>query len=163
MNREGWTAGKHLVYRLYPEEDLTLRHRPRRRRNAVVTRAHRPPLTRPNDARALDFVADQLVNGHRFSALTVVDVYTRKSLALEVGQRLRSEHVVQLLNRLTTQRGAPKRLFCDNGIEFYGQLVDLWADPHPFQINYSQPGKLKDNAHVASYNTTFRRECLKVN
>jgi putative transposase len=28
LNREGWTVGKHLVYRLYREEGLTLQHRP---------------------------------------------------------------------------------------------------------------------------------------
>ncbi len=43
LNREGWAVGKHLVYRLYREEGLTLRHRPPRRRKAVVVRAHRPP------------------------------------------------------------------------------------------------------------------------
>ncbi len=66
LNREGWAVGKHLVYRLYREEGLTLRHRPPRRRKAVLVRAHRPLVTRPNDAWTLDFVTDQLVNGHRF-------------------------------------------------------------------------------------------------
>jgi putative transposase len=37
----------------------------------------------------LDFVADQLENGQRFRALTVVDVFTRESVAIEVGQNLR--------------------------------------------------------------------------
>ncbi len=114
LNREGWAVGKHLVYRLYREEGLTLRHRPPRRRKAAIVRAHRPPVTRPNDAWTLDFVTDQLANGHRFRALTVGDVYTRESLAIEVGQHLRGEHVVNVLTRLTAQRGAPTRLFCDN-------------------------------------------------
>lgn len=55
-----------------------------------------------------------LVNGHRFRALTVVDVFTRESLAIEGGQSLRDEHVVTVRNRLTAQRGAPTRLWCDN-------------------------------------------------
>src|SRR5574340_660082 len=66
LNREGWAVGKHLVYRLYREEGLTLRHRPPRRRKAVVVRAHRPSVTKPNDTWTLDFVADQLANGQRF-------------------------------------------------------------------------------------------------
>ena len=137
LNREGWAVGKHLVYRLYREEGLTLRHRSPRRRKAMVVRAYRSPVTRPNDAWSLDFVADQLVNGHRFRALTVVDVCTRESLAIEVGQRLRSEHVVQVLNRLTAQRGASTRLWCDNGSEFCSQLVDLWAYQHQVRIDFS--------------------------
>lgn len=162
LNREGWAVGKKLVYRLYREEGLTLRHRPPRRRKAMVARAHRPRVTQPNEVWTLDFVADQLANGQRIRALTVVDVYTRESLAIEVGQRLRSEHVVQVLNRLTAQRGAPRRLFCDNGSEFCSQLVDLWAYQHHVHIDFSRPGQPTDNAHVESFNATFRRECLNV-
>ena len=160
LNREGWAVGKHLVYRLYREEGLTLRHRPPRRRKAVVARVHRPSVTKPNDTWTLDFVADPLANGQRFRALTVVDVFTRESVAIEVGQRLRGEHVVNVLNRLTAQRGAPTRLFWDNGSEFCSQIVDLWAYQHQVRIDFSRPGKPTDNAHVESFNATLRRECL---
>jgi putative transposase len=54
-----------------------------------------------------------------------VDIFTREGLAIEVGHRLRGEHVVGVLNRLVRPRGAPKYLFADNGAEFMGQLVDL--------------------------------------
>jgi hypothetical protein len=37
----------------------------------------------------LDFIADQLVDARRFRALTVVDIYTRESLAIEAGQNLK--------------------------------------------------------------------------
>jgi hypothetical protein len=33
---------------------------------------------------------------------------------------------VRVLNRLKQERGAPKMLFCDNGSEFTGQMMDLW-------------------------------------
>ncbi len=135
LNRESWAVGKTLVYRLYREEGLTLRHRPPRRRKAVVPRAHRPPATKPNDAWTLDCVADQLANGLRFRALTVVDVFTRERLAIEVGQSLRGEHVVTVLNQLTAQRGAPTRLLCDNGSEFCSQTVDRWAYQHHVRID----------------------------
>jgi putative transposase len=160
LNRKGWAVGKHLVYRLYLEEGLTLRHRSPRRRKAVVARVHRPSVTKPNDTWTLDFVADQLANRQRFRALTVVDVFTRESVAIEVGQSLRGEHVVNVLNRLTAQRGAPTRLFCDNGSEFCSQIFDLWAYRHQVRIDFSRPGKPTDNAHVESFNATFRRECL---
>ena len=160
LTREGWAVGKHLVYRLYREEGLTLHHRPPRRRNAVVVRAHRLPVTTPNEAWTLDVVADQLANGQRIRALTVVDIYTRESLAIEVGQRLRSEHVVQTLTRLTVQRGAPKRVFCDHGSEFCSQIVDVWAYHHQVRIDFSRPGRPTDHAHVESFNATRRRECL---
>jgi hypothetical protein len=37
----------------------------------------------------------------------VIDVYTRAALAIEIGQRLRGEHVVAVLNRLVQKQGAP--------------------------------------------------------
>ena len=65
-----------------------LRHLIPRQRKAVVPQAHRPTLISLNEARMLDFVADQLSDGRRFRALTVVDVFTRESLAIEVGHHL---------------------------------------------------------------------------
>ena len=54
-----------------------------------------------------------------------MNIFTREGLAIEVGHRLRGEHVVDALKRLVRQRGAPKYLFADKGAEFTGQLVDL--------------------------------------
>jgi putative transposase len=42
----------------------------------------------------LDFVADQLVDGQRFRALTILDLLMRGSLAIEVGQKLKGDDVV---------------------------------------------------------------------
>jgi putative transposase len=75
LNREGWRVGKKLGYRLYREEDLTLRHKPRRKRRAAMHRRERFRPTAPNQVWGLDFVAD----GRRFRALTVLDVFTGKS------------------------------------------------------------------------------------
>lgn len=93
----------------------------------VVQREARCVPTRPNEAWSLDFVPDQLSGGTKFRALAVVDVFGREGLAIEAGQRLKAEHVADVLNRLVRQRGAPYSLFADNGSEFTGRLVDLWA------------------------------------
>jgi len=127
LKREGWNIGKKVVYRLYHEEGLTLRYKPRRRRCAATNRRERVKPTAPNEVWSLDFVADQLADGRRFRALTVVDVFTRESLAIEVGQSLKGEDVVRVLSRIGSQRTVPKTLFCDNGTEFTSQAMDLWA------------------------------------
>jgi putative transposase len=160
LKREGWNVGKKLVYRLYREEGLTLRYKPRRRRCAATNRRERCKATEPNQVWSLDFVADQLADGRRYRALTVVDVFTRESLAIEVGQSLRGEDVAQVLNRIRTQRPTPKTLFCDNGTEFTSQAMDLWAYRAGVQIDFSRPGKPTDNAYVESFNGTLRAECL---
>jgi putative transposase len=57
LNREGWDVGKHLVYRLYTEEGLTLKKRPPRKRKAVRHREERFIATAPNQAWSIDFGA----------------------------------------------------------------------------------------------------------
>ena len=137
LNREGWKVGKKLVYRLYREEGLTLRHKPRRKRRAALHRRERFRPTAPNEVWSLDFVADQLADGRRFRALTIMDVFTRESLAIEVGQRLKGEDVVSTLNEIRLTRGGPKFLFCDNGAEFTSQIMDLWAYHNQVRIGFS--------------------------
>lgn len=108
----------------------------------------------------MDFVADQLADGRRFRALTVVDVYTRECVAIEVGQSLKGHDVVRVLQRSSQQRGAPQVLFCDNGSKFTSQVLDLWAYHNQVKIDFSRPGKPTDNAYVESFNGTLRAECL---
>ena len=79
-----------------------------------------------------------------------------------VCKRLGGEHVVEVLNRLSAQRQAPRYLFVDNGSEFSGRLLDLWAYHCKARIDFSRPGKPTDNCYVESFNGSFRDECLNV-
>ena len=161
LNREGWNVGKYLVCRLYKEEGMTLKKtRPQRKRKAIKHREERFQATGPDQAWSIDFIADQLQDGRRFRALTVVDIFTREGLAIEVGQSLKGDDVVRTLNRSKSKRGVPKLLFCDNGSEFSSQAMDLWAYQNGVKIDFSRPGKPTDNAFVESFNGTFRAECL---
>jgi putative transposase len=150
------------MYRLYSEEQLQLRSKLPRRRKMVVTRQAKIKPVKPNEAWSMDFVSDQLANGMRFRTLTIVDVFSKEALAIEVGQRLRSDHVVAALNRLVAHRGPPQYLFVDNGAEFSGQLLDLWAYHHKARIDFSRPGKPTDNCHIETFNGSFRDECLNL-
>ena len=162
LRREGWSLGKEQAYRLYTEEHLQLRSKRPRRRKMLVTRRERYVPRRANQAWSMDFVADQLVDGTKIRILTIVDVYTREALCTRVGQRLRGEHVVDICNRLVASRGAPVRVFVDNGSEFSGRLLDLWAYHHGVQIDFSRPGKPTDNCFVETFNGSLRDECLNV-
>lgn len=162
LRREGWSLGKDQTYRLYTEEHLQLRSKRPRRRKMLVTRRERYVPKRANQAWSMDFVADQLVDGTKIRILTIVDVFTREALCTRVGQRLRGEHVVEVCNRLVASRGAPARVFVDNGSEFSGRLLDLWAYHHRVQIDFSRPGKPTDNCFVETFNGSLRDECLNV-
>ena len=57
------------LFRLYPEEKLTVRKRGGRKR-AIGTRAPMLVPMAANDRWSLDFVSDQLTDGRRFRVLT---------------------------------------------------------------------------------------------
>lgn len=69
----------------------------------------------------MDFVVDQLQDGARFRSLTVVDVYMREAVGIEVGQSLKPDDVARTLNYIKLGRGVPKAMFCDNRSEFTSQ------------------------------------------
>jgi len=162
LKREGWQLGRNQAYRIYVEERLQLRSKLPKRRKMTVLREGRFKPQRAGEVWAMDFVADALSSGSKFRLLTVVDVFSREALAIEVGSRLRGENVVEVLNRLVARHGAPKFVFVDNGSEFTGRVMDLWAYHHKVRIDFSRPGKPTDNGHVETFNGSLRDECLNV-
>ena len=160
--REGWEVGKERFYRVYTEEGLALRRkRPWRHATAVHREQRRPAATR-NDIWSMDFVADELVDGRRFRTLTVIDLFTRECLAIDVGRSLTGQDVAASLERLRFERGLPQRIYCDNGTEFVSAAMDLWAYTNRVVLDFSRRGKPTDNATIESFNGRFRDECLNV-
>lgn len=96
------------VYRLYTEKGLTKhRKRPRRRVSAARRVASQPKPKRSNESWSMDFVSDQLYSAHQLRVLTIVDNFSRESLAVKAGQSLRGDDVVAVLNQLIAKHGAP--------------------------------------------------------
>jgi putative transposase len=92
--------------------------------------------------------------------LTVIDGFTRECLAIDVGQSLKGDDVVNTLMRITGERGFPKTIKTDNGSEFISKVMDKWAYEHGVELGFSRPGKPTDNAKVESVNGRLRQECL---
>ena len=163
LRREGWMVNHKRVYRLYREEGLSMRvKRPRRH----VSAAYREGRAQPgcaNDSWSMDFVSDSLFDGRRLRALTVVDNFTRESLAIAVDQGIKGEQVVEVLDRIVAERGSPKAIRVDNGPEFVSKALDRWAYEHQVTLDFSRPGKPTDNAYVESFNGRLREECLNAN
>jgi putative transposase len=163
LKREGWQINHKRVYRLYREEGLTLRtKRPKRR----VSAQHRN-LTRVvstiNEAWSMDFVSDALFSGKRFRALTIVDDFSRECLNIFADQSIKGKDVADILEFLGMVRGLPKRIRVDNGPEFISKELDKWAYQNKVTLDYSRPGRPIDNAHIESFNGSFRDECLNTN
>jgi putative transposase len=101
-----------------------------------------------NEIWSMDFVADALFDGRKLRALTIVDCYTRESLAIDVGQSLKGEDVAGALNRIAERRGLPRTIKTDNGSEFVSKVMDKWACERGEELDFSRPGKPTDNARV---------------
>jgi putative transposase len=158
--REGWAVNRKRVYRLSREEGLSLRHKRPKRHVMAVRRSERPVATRANEQWSMDFVSDALFHGRRIRALTLVDNHTREALAIVVDSGIRGEHVVEAVEAVAAQRGAPSLIRVDNGSEFGSTVLDRWAYGRGVTLDFSRPGKPTDNAFVESFNGRLRDECL---
>lgn len=105
LRREGWRDNHKRIHRLYCLEGLNLRTKRNKRSRAGAHRMERTDLTSINQSWSMDFVSDQLFDGKRFRALTVVDNFSRKCPAIEVGQSLKGIDVVNTLNRIKEETG----------------------------------------------------------
>jgi putative transposase len=159
LRREGQVVNHKRVYRLYKEEGLAVRRR-RRKRVATARRLRPPPVTRPNQRWAMDFVGDTLASGRTFRTLNLVDEFTRECLAIEVDTSLPGLRVCRVLDRLVAERGAPAEILVDNGPEFAGTALDAWAARHGVDLWFITPGRPVENAFIESFNGRFRDECL---
>ena len=159
LRREGTVVNHKRVERLYREEGLAVRRRTRKR--VARDGRGRPALPgRPNQQWGIDFVSDALAWGRRIRLFTVVDVFTREALAIEVGISLPGARVVQVLERLAEERGAPIEIVLDNGPELAGKALDQWAYERGVRLRFIEPGKPAQNAFVESFHGRLRDECL---
>ncbi len=108
-------------------------------------------------------VADQLVDGRRFRALTVVDNYSRACQIIEVDATLTGRKVVGALDRVVKRTGYLKMITVDNRSEFTSKALDAWAYEHGVKLDFIRPGKPVENAVIESFNGRLRDECLNTN
>lgn len=159
LRREGITVNHKRVARLYRAEGLAVRCR--KRKSPVRIRRGRPPApARANQQWALDFLEDSLASGRKIRLLSVIDIFTREALALEVDTSLPGRAVVRVLTRLGAQRPLPAQLVLDNGPELISRVLEQWAHEHAVALHFIDPGKPIQNAHCESFHGRLRDECL---
>ncbi len=106
------------------------------------------------------------LGGHnsKVDALTIVDNFSRRCMAIHPEKSIKGENVVEVLNELKyNKKEVPERIQVDNGTEFISKALDLWAYENNVTLDYSRPGKPTDNPYIESFNGRFRDECLNVN
>ena len=162
LKREGLVANHKRTERIYREEGLSLRVRRRKK----LASCGRVELQRPgkcNEQWAMDFVSDALSSGRRLRTLTVIDIYTRECLRIEVDTSITGARVTAVLGRIASFRGLPEYIYVDNGPEFISNALDQWAYDRGIKLHFIRPGRPVENAYIESFNGRFRDECLNQN
>ena len=159
--RQGWEVDVKRVHRLYKAEGLMVRRLKRKRLTRTVP--VNPMLVRPNQEWAMDFVSDALATGRALRMFTLIDGFTKESLAIEVDTGISSRQVTRVLERVIEERGAPGSIRCDNGPEFTSVYFVEWCKERSITVLHIQPGKPVQNGHIESFNGRLRDECLNTN
>jgi putative transposase len=149
------------LWRVYREAGLCLKRK--KWKHCIRIGWPRQLLTDANQEWALDFAHDVIAAGRSIRVLSVVDVYTRECLALEVDTGFASRRVTRVLDEIITSRGRPRAIRCDNGPELTSRQFLAWALEWKIELRHIQPGKPTQNAHVDSFHGRLREECLRVN
>ena len=134
-----------------------------KRKRKKVALCDRQPLIRPsraNEVWSMDFVFDRLADGRSLKCLTVVDDATHESVTITPDTAISGAYVTRILERVKHERGLPKVIRSDNGKEFCGRAMAIWAHENNVALRFIEPGKPNQNAYVESFNGRLRDECL---
>jgi putative transposase len=159
LRREGLVKNPKRTWRIYKENGLTLKLRKRHKR-ASMLRLELAQPSKPNERWAMDFVSDGLWNGRKFKALTIIDIFTKECLAIEVDTSINGNRVTRVLDWLILTKRCPEVITTDNGPEFAGIALDRWAYNNHVRLDFIKPGKPIQNAFIESFNGRVRHECL---
>jgi len=107
-----------------------------------------------------DFMVDRTADGRAFRILTVLDEYTRESLAILVDRRITSQDVIDQIFHLFVFRGIPEHIRSDNGPEFTGRQIRSWLNHLGVKTLFIEPGSPWENGYIESFNGKLRDELL---
>jgi putative transposase len=103
---------------------------------------------------------DRTRDGRGIKMLTVVDEFTRESLAIVVRRRMTSLDVIEALAELFLKRGVPEHIRSDNGPEFIASELRYWFKTLEVSPLYIHPGSPWENGYIESFNGKLRDEFL---
>ena len=162
LRNDGWKVNHKRVERIWRQEGLKVpQKQPKRKRlwlNDGSCIRLRP--THRNHVWTYDFVSDRTRNGRPLRMLTLLDEYTRESLAIKVDRALKAYDVVEQLAELFVTRGTPDFIRSDNGSEFTSDVVRGWLQRLGVKTLYIEPGSPWENGYIESFNGKLRDELL---
>jgi len=116
--------------------------------------------THRNHVWSYDFVAARTYDGRAIKILTVIDEYTRESLAIVVIRKIKSDDVLDCLTYLFVKHGPPEHTRSDNGPEFTSKSVRGLLERIGVKTLFIKPGSPWENGYNESFNGKLRDEVL---
>ena len=115
--------------------------------------------THRNHVWSYDFVSDRTHDGRAIKILTVIDEYTRESLAIVVARKINSDDVLYCLTDLFVKHGPPEHIRSDNGPEFTAKAVRIWLGRIGVKTLFIEPGSPWENGYNESFNRKYEMRC----
>ena len=162
LRQRGWVVNHKRVQRIWRKESLQVPYRRKFKkakgnsRNSCVARK----AEHINHVWTYDFVFDQTENGRGLKILTVLDEFTRESLAIEIGRSITAKDVIAVLDYLFLVRGISLFIRSDNGPEFMANAIKGWLREQGVATLYIEPGSPWENGYIESFNGKLRDEVL---
>jgi len=148
--------------RLWREEGLKRPQTCRKRRRLGSTLTERLRASRPNQVWAIDFQFDETADYRRLKLANVVDEFTKEALAMRVGRSCSADQMIDVIEVLMHERGAPQYLRMDNGPEMISWALRDWCRLSGTTSTYIEPGAPWENPFVESFNGRVRDELLNI-
>lgn len=161
LRRRGQRVNRKRVERLWRKAGLSLPNRRRRRRRRKGSGV---PLEAryPRHVWTYDFMLDATEDGRLLRVLTLVDEFTRECFAIRMDRRMPARAVLEILEEVFAEHGAPEFLRSDNGPEFIAELIQAWLVEQQIRTHYIDPGSPWQNAYGESFNDKVRTEFLNM-
>ncbi len=162
LKQEGWKVNHKRIERIWRREGLKVpKKQPKRGRlwlNDGSSIRLRPEYK--NHVWSYDLMMARTTEGRAFRILTIIDEYTRESLAILTQRRITSGDVIDQLFYLFVFRGTPEDIRSDNGPEFTLKAVRRWLKDLEVTTLFIEPGSPWENGYIESFNGKLRDELL---
>jgi len=106
----------------------------------------------------MDMTNDRLETGQPIQILTLIDMVTKQSPAVEIQKTFTRQDVVSLLDRLAPRE---KLTLChDNGLHFLSKDLKYWAQHNNVKLVQPPVGELNQQRTIDVFIRKLKVECL---
>ena len=119
-----------------------------------LVRGHgKPAVVTPHRRPCPTLLFDRTDKGGTLKMMTLLDEYTRQSLAIQVERQLTATQVLAVLEKAMARYGVPGYIRSDNGPEFIAANVQHWLSENQIKTIYIDPGSPWQNGYIESFHS----------